>query len=231
MTGVIDINIPIHTEMLHWGRRPTFEMVERIADGSPSDVSRWLIGAHTGTHVDAPAHFVPGGATVEQIPLEHLVGPTRVLDLRGVAEEITAEDLEAAGAEGAARVLFKTRNSTEALTRNTRSETWVGLAPSGAQWLVDHDVVFAGLDYMTMEAPAHTEAWPTHVILCGAGVVILENADLAQVEPGDYLMVCQPVPFEGREAAPAPTVLLPLPGSTSGKGPETIVLDGGGADA
>lgn len=211
MTDAIDINIPIHGEMLHWGRRPTFEMVETIADGFASDVSRWLIGAHTGTHVDAPSHFVPGAASVDQIALESVVGPTRVLDLRHVEEEITDQHLVAAGAEGAVRVLFRTRNSIDALTRDVKSDTWVGLAPSGAQWLVDHGVLFAGLDYMTMEAPAHTEEWPTHVILCGAGVVILENADLSEVEPGDYLMVCQPVPFEGREAAPAPTVLLPLP--------------------
>lgn len=211
MTDALDINIPIHGEMLHWGRRPTYEMVEQIADGFPSDVSRWVIGAHTGTHVDAPSHFVPGSTTVDKIALDSVIGPVRVLDLRAVAEEITADDLEAAGAEGAARVLFRTRNSTDALTRPEKSETWVGLGPSGAQWLVDHGVLFAGNDYMTMEAPAHTEDWPTHVILCTAGVVILENADLSRVEPGDYLMVCQPLPFEGREAAPAPTVLLPLP--------------------
>lgn len=210
MTDAIDINIPISPEMLHWGRRPTFEMVEEIAKGFPSDVSRWLIGAHTGTHVDAPSHFVPGATTVDEIALESVVGPARVLELRHVVEEITADDLEEAGAAGAERVLFRTRNSTDALTRDERSETWVGLGPSGAQWLVDRGVRFAGIDYMTMEAPAHTEAWPTHVALCGAGVVILENADLSEVEPGDYLMVCQPVPFAGREAAPAPTVLLPL---------------------
>ena len=210
MTDAIDLTIPIHTEMLHWGRRPTFEMVEEIADGFPSDVSRWLIGAHTGTHVDAPAHFVPGATTVDEIPMAHVVGTARVLDLRHVVEEITAEDLVAAGAVGAERVLFRTRNSTDALTRTVRSDTWVGLGPSGAAWLVDHGVLFAGIDYMTMEAPAHTEAWPTHVALCGAGVVILENADLAGVAPGDHLMVCRPVPFAGREAAPAPTVLLPL---------------------
>ena len=104
MTDAIDINIPISPEMLHWGRRPTFEMVERIADGYASDVSRWLIGAHTGTHVDAPSHFVPGAATVYQIALESVVGPARVLDLRHVDEEITDEDLVAAGAEGAVRV-------------------------------------------------------------------------------------------------------------------------------
>jgi len=211
MTSPIDLNIKIHPEMLHWGRRPTFEMVETIDEGKPSDVSRWLIGAHTGTHIDAPSHFVKGAASVDQIPPEHTVGAARVLDLRHVEKEITAEDLVEAGIEGATRVLFKTRNSTDALTRTEKSETWVGLGPSGAQWLVDHGVVFAAIDYLTMEAPDHTETWPTHVTLCTAGTVILENANLADVEAGDYYLVCQPVPFEGREAAPAPTMLLPLP--------------------
>ncbi|WP_029150913.1 cyclase family protein [Microbacterium indicum] len=206
----IDLSIAVHPEMLHWGRRPTYEMVEEIGPTNPSEVSRWLIGAHTGTHVDAPSHFITGGTTVDRIPITHTVGPARVLDLTHVAKEITADDLVAAGAAGATRLLFKTRNSTDALTRNVRSETWVGLGPSGARWLADNGATLAGLDYMTMEAPDHTVEWPTHVILCGAGVVILENADLALVDPGDYELVCLPVPFEGREAAPAPAVLLPL---------------------
>lgn len=208
--SAIDINIPINGDMLHWGRRPTYEMIETRAEGFASDVSRWLIGAHTGTHVDAPSHFIDDATTVDQLSYDDTVGAVRVLDLRDVAEEITAEDLERAGLGDARRVLFKTRNSTDALTRNEKSQTWVGLGPSGAQLLVDRGVRFAGNDYMTIEAPANTEQWPTHVILCGAGVVILENANLAAVEPGDYQMVCLPVPFEGREAAPAPTVLLPL---------------------
>lgn len=207
----IDINILVTETMLHWGRRPTYEMVEQIVDGYPSDVSRWLIGAHTGTHVDAPSHFVPGAATVDKLSLDATVGEVRVLDLGSVEEEITAADLVASGAEGAKRLLFKTSNSTGALTRNEKSETWVGLGPDAAQWIVDNGVLFAGNDYMTIEAPANTADWPTHVILCSAGVVILENANLAEVAAGDYYMVCQPVPFEGREAAPAPTVLLQLP--------------------
>lgn len=206
----INLSIPIHGEMLHWGRRPTYEMVETRAEGLASDVSRWLIGAHTGTHVDAPSHFIDGGASVDELSLDSTIGLTRVLDLTFVDEQISAHDLATAGLGDATRILMKTRNSTDALTRNEKSPTWVGLGPDAAQLLVDNGVLFAGLDYMTIEAPANTETWPTHVILCGAGVVILENANLASVEPGDYNMVCLPVPFEGREAAPAPTVLFTL---------------------
>ncbi|GAA4169675.1 cyclase family protein [Gryllotalpicola koreensis] len=209
MSDIIDLSIPVHPEMLHWGRRPTYEMVEEITETNPSEVSRWLIGAHTGTHVDAPSHFVKGGTTVDALPIERTVGPARVLDLRHVEREITAQDLEAAGAQGATRLLFKTRNSTDALTRNEKSPNWVGLGPTGAKWLADHGVVFAAIDYMTMEAPDHTTLWPTHVILCNAGTVILENANLASAEAGDYYLVCQPIPFEGREASPAPAILLP----------------------
>lgn len=206
----INLSIPIHGDMLHWGRRPTYEMVETRAEGLASDVSRWLIGAHTGTHVDAPSHFIDDGASVDELSLDSTIGLTRVLDLTFVEEEITAADLVAAGIGDATRILMKTRNSTDALTRTEKSPTWVGLGPDAAQYLADNGALFAGLDYMTIEAPANTVVWPTHVILCGAGIVILENANLAGVEPGDYKMVCLPVPFEGREAAPAPTVLFTL---------------------
>jgi len=82
---VHDISVPCHPEMLHYGRRPEKTMVESIAAGDPGNVSRWLIGSHTGTHVDAPAHFVEGAPTIESVPLDVLVGPAVVLDLTFVS--------------------------------------------------------------------------------------------------------------------------------------------------
>ena len=131
MTDAIDINIPIHGEMLHWGRRPTFEMVEQIADGYASDVSRWLIGAHTGTHVDAPSHFVPGGTTVDQIALDNVVGPVRVLDLRHVVEEITASRPRRGRRRGRRARAVPHPQLDRCADPAERSETWVGL---GAGW-------------------------------------------------------------------------------------------------
>jgi arylformamidase len=77
LARALDISVPIRPGMLHWGRRPEVEIVESRADGAVSNVSRWRIGAHTGTHIDAPAHFVDGGKTVDQIDLAALNGPAR----------------------------------------------------------------------------------------------------------------------------------------------------------
>ena len=113
---VHDISVPNHPGMLHYGRKPEKTMVESIADGDPGNVSRWLIGSHTGTHVDAPAHFVEGATTIEDVPLETLVGPAVVLDLTSVtSSEIGPDDLIAAGLDDSERVLLKTPNSTGAL--------------------------------------------------------------------------------------------------------------------
>ena len=205
----LDISVPIHPGMLHWGRRPEIEIVESRSAGQPSNVSRWRIGAHTGTHIDAPAHFVDGGKTVDQLDLTALIGPARVLDLTGVRHTIKAADLERAGLGDEGRVLLKTSNSATVLRSPWKSPSWVGLAPDGAALLVEAGVRMAAIDYLSIEDTDHTTNWETHQLLCGADVLILEVADLLHVEPGRYWQISQPIPLQGAEAAPAPTLLFP----------------------
>jgi arylformamidase len=209
VTTALDISVPIHPGMLHWGRRPEIEVVESRADGLVSNVSRWRIGAHTGTHIDAPGHFIDGGKTVDQVDLSALVGPARVLDLTGVKSAITAGDLERAGLADEGRVLLKTRNSATVLRSPWKSAEWVGLAPGGAQLLIEAGVRCAGIDYLTIEDTDHTTKWETHQLLCGADVLILEVADLLLADPGVYSMVSLPIPLQGAEAAPSRTLLFP----------------------
>src|SRR5215218_5070719 len=108
---IFDITLPIHPEMLHWGRRPEVEIVESRASGDASNVTRWRLGAHTGTHVDAPAHFVDGATPIDEVPLETLIGPAVVLDMTSVEGDVQVADLVSAGAEGHTRILLKTTNS------------------------------------------------------------------------------------------------------------------------
>ena len=205
---VHDISVPNHPGMLHYGRRPEKTMVESMSNGDPGDVSRWLIGSHTGTHVDAPAHFVQGAPTIEQVPLETLVGPAVVLDLTFVtSEEIGAHDLIAAGLDDSERVLLKTPNSTGAL-RKAEKSPWVGLSKEAAELLVERGVRLVGIDYLTIDSPAGEADWPVHHVLCGAGVAILEVIDLSEIAPGRYTLVSLPIKLVGSEAAPARTVLL-----------------------
>jgi len=205
---VHDISVPVHPQMLHYGRRPEKTMVFEMAQGAPSDVSRWLIGSHTGTHLDAPAHFVAGGETIEQLAVDRFVGPARVLDLTGVeGDEIGADDLLAAGLADEERVLLKTRNSTGAL-RDAEKGSWVGIDAGAARLLVERGVRLAGIDFLTIDAPSGEVDWPVHNILCPAGVIILEVVDLGAVAGGRYFLAALPVPLVGSEAAFGRAVLI-----------------------
>ena len=204
-----DISMDVGPGMLHYGRRPEVYTVEAIATGHAGNVSRWLIGSHTGTHIDAQRHFVEGGGTVDTLPLEELVGPVRVVDLANAPGQIDAALLEAAGLDGATRVLIRTSNSTrDLLDVPELVPDYIGVEPDAAQLLVDSGVRFVGLDYITIESHANSVEWPVHHILCDAGVTILEGADLRNVSDGTYFMCCLPVPLVGSEAAPARTVLI-----------------------
>ena len=203
-----DISVPVGPGMLHYGRQPERMMVESMANGDPGDVSRWLIGSHTGTHLDAPAHFHQGGETIEKIPIDVFVGPAQVLDLTGVeGSEVSADDLLAAGLDSADRVLLKTRNSSGAL-RETTKTPWVGIDAGAADLLVERGVRLVGIDYLTIDSPAGEAEWPVHNILCPAGVIILEVIDLSEIPTGDYFLAALPVPLVGSEAAFGRAVLI-----------------------
>jgi arylformamidase len=205
---IYDISVPVGPGMLHYGRQPERMMVESMAEGAPGDVSRWLIGSHTGTHLDAPAHFHQGGETIERIPIDVFVGPARVLDLTGVeSEEITADDLVAAGLDDSDRVLLKTRNSIGAL-RETTKTPWVGIDEGAAHLLVERGVRLVGIDYLTIDSPAGEAEWPVHNVLCPAGVIILEVIDLSEIAAGTYFLAALPVPLVGSEAAFGRAVLI-----------------------
>jgi len=203
-----DISVPVGPGMLHYGRQPERTMVESMADGDAGDVSRWLIGSHTGTHLDAPAHFHPGGDTIEMLPIDVFVGDARVLDLTAVeGEEIGAADLLTAGLDDSERVLLKTRNSTGALKETTKGR-WVGLDAEAARLLVERGVRLVGIDYLTIDSPAGEAGWPVHNVLCPAGVIILEVIDLTGIPAGTYLLAALPVPLVGSEAAFGRAVLI-----------------------
>ncbi len=206
-----DISMDIEPGMLYWrdGKPPEVISVFRLADGAESEVSRWLIGAHTGTHIDAPRHFIPTGLTVDQLPIETFVGATRVVDVAAQGDApITAKTVRNARLNGATRVLFRTSNSEKRLIKREFSQSWVGITADGAQALVDAGVRLAGIDYVTIESDDQTDKWPTHHILCGAGVIILEGANLLRIADGTYFMCCLPMRLKGSEAAATRTILI-----------------------
>jgi arylformamidase len=200
MTEIIDITVPIQPGMVTYPGDPTvtLERVVSIADGGAVNVSRLDFGVHSGTHVDAPIHFIEGASAVETLPLDVLIGPARVLDLT------TAQRLDAAifdGVDLPERVLLKTRNS-ELWERDTFVEEFLSLTEDAAQRLIDGGVRLVGIDYLSIGDEA------AHTALLGAGVVALEGLDLRQVDPGEYRLICAPLKLVGSDGAPARTLLI-----------------------
>lgn len=203
---LLDVTVPLAPGIPVYPGNPPFELqpVKRIAEGGSSNVSRLVMGAHTGTHVDAPRHFFDGSAGVDELPLNLLLGRARVVEMprRG---GIAAADLEAAGLREDLRVLLKTTNS--ALWNSpVFHEDYTHLTESGARYLVDQGVKVVGVDYLSVEQFKKPGA-PAHRALLSAGVVIIEGLNLSDAEPGMYEMYCLPLRVVGGDGAPARVVL------------------------
>jgi len=209
--AIYDVSVPLRPGMVTYAGEPGPELTYHslLSRGDSANVSALSLGSHTGTHVDAPHHFIEGRATVESFALEALIGPAYVLDHIG-AGHITAADIESSELPpDARRVLFKTTNGA-AWERDEFYEDFLGLEPDAAKSLVDRGVVLVGIDYLSIErfhAPGH----PVHMILLGAGVVIVEGLDLRAVPAGRYTMCCAPLKVVGAEGAPARAFLWDEP--------------------
>jgi arylformamidase len=203
MGEVHDISVPIHPGMHVYDGNPgvQLELVTSIASGGQANVSRLDLGVHTGTHVDAPSHFIDGAAATESLDLEDLIGPASIVDATSVTGDLDADALRSVTLPPAAtRILFKTSNS-QLWDRSSFSRDFVRLTGSGARLLVEQGIRLVGIDYLSIgDGEAHRE-------LLGAGVVALEGLDLREVEAGEYELICLPLPLEGSDGAPARAIL------------------------
>lgn len=206
-----DISLPLSPDMPVWPGDPVMQLerIEKIEAGANANVSRLDMSVHTGTHVDAPYHFLGDSPiTVEQLPLKLLTGRSYVLHLPDEVDVITAEVLSRAEIPPRTRrLLFKTRNSRFWQDGNKTFQTdFVGVDASGAQYLVERGVRLVGVDYLSV-AP-YKNSRPTHEILLKAGVVVVEGLDLSQVTQGRYTLYCLPLKLMGCDGAPARVILV-----------------------
>ena len=208
MGELFDISLPLSAELPVWPGNPPFRLkaVHRLSDGARCNESEILTNIHTGTHIDAPWHFLAEGDTTDSIPLEKLVGPATVVALPNI-RKVTGADLEGAGiGSGVQRVLLKTRNSNlwrDGVTDFT--EDFVALTVDAAEWLAMRQIKLIGIDYLSIQLYGGSNR--THEALLEAGVIILEGLDLHQVEPGEYELICLPLAIRAAEGAPARAVL------------------------
>ncbi len=204
--ALIDVTLPIHPGMVIYEGDPGVEVrpFRRIARGEPANVSSISLGSHTGTHLDAPAHFLEGAATLDRISLDTLVGPALVAESRA-RRLITRDEIEAIPLGGHTRLILKTRNSA-LWSRGRFTREYVALDLGAARGLVERGIRLVAIDYLSIEAfdsPGH----PIHTLLLGAGIVIVEGLDLSAVTPGEYELLCLPLALLGIDGAPCRVVL------------------------
>lgn len=204
---IVDITQPLFTGMVVYpgDSEVTVRKLFRIEAGDPYNLTIMTMGAHAGTHLDAPNHFLERGAEIQDIPLNALIGRARVLDCRDI-EKIGEPELEQRGIGAGERILFKTANS-KSRQKERFSGDYVYLTADGADFLLKKKVALVGIDCLSIEEYGAPEA-RAHLTLLGAGIPILEGLDLSGAEEGGYFMAALPLKLKGAEGAPVRAVLI-----------------------
>jgi arylformamidase len=202
---LIDVTLPITDNLPVWPGDPPVHLT-RVSDDLPV-LSGLSMSCHAGTHVDAPAHFLAGGAGVDALPLDVLTGPAWVVHFAGLNPLTATMFAGAAIPTGTQRLLICSDNSDRVV--EAFDPDFVALAPDAAAWLLDRGIRLVGIDGPSIEA-YDAPGDPVHRALLAAGVIIVENLALAGVSPGAYELICLPLPIAGCDGAPARVVLASM---------------------
>jgi arylformamidase len=208
-----DVSVPISATTPTYPGDPGIEINKWLSleEGDPANVTLIKFGVHTGTHVDAPAHFLKGGARVESLPLEILIGEAQVVEVPSSSPVIDESVVREACSSGAYRILFKTRNSDFWNREQSFRPDYTYLDAGAANYLIEHNVKLVGIDYLSVER-FKSEDFSTHRLLLSHEVVIVEGLDLREVPAGRYDLFCLPLRIRGGggDGAPARAVLRTL---------------------
>jgi arylformamidase len=206
---IYDLSLPISESLIVWPGDGPIRLVQtsHVDRGDQATVTRLDMGAHVGTHVDAPVHFISGAPGVDSLDLDVLVGPALVVHA-GEADLLSASVLDALSIPpGAERLLFRTRNS-ERWARGEQAffTDFVAIPEDGARWLVERGIRLVGVDYLSVGP--YVDPVPTHQVLLAAGIVAVEGLNLHGIAPGVYQLVCLPLKITGSDGAPARAILI-----------------------
>jgi arylformamidase len=207
----IDVSVPLTTGMAHWpgDPEPSFERISDMESGAVANVTLCRMTAHTGTHMDAPAHFLAGRGGIDEFPLEVGIGRARVISMPSNIRAIGRAELEGKDIRRGERVLLKTRNSSRRWDDREFQPDFAALNESAARFLSEAGVVLVGVDYLSVGL-FEGDGVETHRALLGAGIWIVEGLNLAGVEEGDYDMVCLPLRIQDCDGSPVRAALRPV---------------------
>lgn len=204
MDKIIDISLDINEDTVVIPENPEFNKEELASIGEEGyRLYKICMSNHTGTHIDAPAHFIKGGALIDQLPLNDLIGKALVVEIRD-HDKVSLDEIKESDISGHTRILLKTRNS-ELLNENKLSKDFVYLDKKAAGYLVEKGIRLVGLDYFSIDRIEDQEK-PAHVELAGNDVIIIEGINLLHVEPGEYQLTALPIKIN-TDGAPARVIL------------------------
>jgi arylformamidase len=176
-------------------------------EGAVYNLTHLSMSAHTATHMDAPRHFIAEGLTMDQMPLEAVIGDCRVIAF-DTPDQITPDDLRAHALQRGERLLFKTRNSAHSWNSDTFDKHFVSIRKDAAAYLVECGVRTVGVDYLSIGG-YEKDGVETHQIMLGAGIWVIEGLNLSAITPGAWEMICLPLKIMGADGAPCRTVVRP----------------------
>jgi len=203
----IDISVPVRNGMVHWPGDPAFH-IERAEDqdkGDQANVSRMSLGVHTGTHMDAPVHYIRNAPGIDAMPIDAAIGPARVIAIQD-DQSVKRAELIPHSIQRGERILFRTKNSEHSWSSDQFDENFVYISRDAARYLAECGVRTVGVDYLSVGG-YRNDGPETHEALLGAGIWIIEGLNLREIEPGDYDLICLPLKLDGSDGSPARAVL------------------------
>jgi arylformamidase len=206
----IDVSVRLKTGMVNWPGDPSVRISHSLdmERGDACTVSLLEMAAHTGTHMDAPSHFVRGGVGIDDMPLDAAIGPARVIAIPDRVS-IKPDALVRHAIRRGERILFKTHNSDHCWDTDSFIEDFVYLSAAAAQYLAERQVRLVGVDYLSVGG-FRADGVETHQVLLQAGVWVIEGLDLKRVRPGRVQLVCLPLKIAGGDGAPARALVRPM---------------------
>jgi arylformamidase len=203
----IDVTAPLHAGTPHWPDQPDVKLERMVSmdDGAVCNVSMLHMSVHTGTHMDAPLHFVANGIGMDQMPIEATIGPCRVVEIKD-KESIKVKHLKPLKLRQGERLLIKTINSKRCWNDSKFVEDFVYISQDAAAYMVEHGIMTVGVDYLSVGG-FFKDGIETHHHLLRACVWIIEGLNLSKVKPGKYDLLCLPLKTLNCDGAPARVLL------------------------
>ncbi len=208
----IDVSWPLHGNMRWWPQdeQPKIRKILQRSMGERTDLYGLEIISHTGTHIDAPLHFIPDALTIDAMPIDAIMGPARVIGIKDPVS-VKVEEIEPYDIQAGERILFKTLNSERCYKTDRFMDDYVYVTPEAAEHLVDRKISVVGIDYIALGSGTDSESnRAAHRAILSNGIWILEAINLSEVPPGPCELICLPIRLQGGDAAPARAIVRPL---------------------